>query len=106
MLVQVATILAFSLYYLVELAQGLGVNATQVLMSVVVFVVGAALLAILARGLWRGQAWARTPTVLWNVMVLLICVSLVQSGQLLTAVAVGGVAAGGIVATVASAREP
>lgn len=99
LLIQVVAILGFSVFYLVELALGGGANAVQTVMSVVVFLVGAACLAFVARGLLRGSAWARTPTVLWDVFVLLICVSLAESGQWLLAVVVGAVAAGGIAAT-------
>lgn len=101
LLLQVVAILGFSAFYLVELARGEGADAVQTLMSVVVFLVGAACLAVVARGLGRGAGWARTPAVLWNVFVLLICVSLAQSGQWALAVLVGAVAAAGIAATLA-----
>lgn len=99
---QVAAILAFCGFYLVELALGQGADAVQTLMSVVVFLVGAALLAFVGRGLWQASSWARTPSVVWNMLVLLICVSLAQSGQWLLAVVVGLVAAGGIAAALAA----
>lgn len=100
---QVVVILAFSLFYLVELARGESTEVTRVLMSVVVFVVGAAGLAVLARALLRRAGWARTPTVLWNVFLVLIAVSMFQSQQPLMATAllavslvcIGGVALGG-----------
>lgn len=104
--VQVVTILGFCVFYLVELAIGRGADTTQTIMSVVVFLGGAALLAFLARGLWRGSPWTRTPGVLWNVFVALIAVSLGQSGQWLLAVLVGAVAVGGIVGIVAPSRGP
>jgi len=102
--VQVLAILGFSGFYLVELALGAEANATQTVMSVVTFLVGAAALAVVARGLFRGAGWARTPSVLWNVLVLLIAVSLAQSGQLPWSLAVGAVAVGGIVGVLAAGR--
>lgn len=96
LLVQVVVILGFCVFYVVELALGAEADATQTAMSVVTFLVGAACLAAVARGLWRGSPWARTPAVLWNVLVMFICVSLAQSGQLPAAVALGLVAVGGI----------
>lgn len=100
-LLQVLTILGFCAFYLVELVIGEGADAAQTVMSVVTFLVGAGCLGLVARGLWRGSAWARTPAVLWNVLVLLICVSLAQSGHWVLAAVVGMVAAGGVAATLA-----
>lgn len=103
--VQVAGILALSLFYGVELAQGRGSDQARVLMSIVTFLVGAGCLALLVKALWGGAAWPRTPTVLWNVLLLIIAVTLAQAGQWLMAALLGTVSAAAVVAVVLAARR-
>ena len=55
----------------------------RVLSSVVLIAVFAAGLAFLARGLLTGHAAVRTPTVVWELLLLPVGVGLVQSGQAL-----------------------
>ncbi|WP_219232511.1 hypothetical protein [Austwickia sp. TVS 96-490-7B] len=94
--VQTGAILAASVFYLVELARGLGDDRARVLMSVVVFLVGACGLAVLGRGLWHGATWVRTPVLVWHALLVPVAVSLAQASQLIFAVMVGAVALGGL----------
>ncbi len=82
---QALTLAGFAVFYVVELALGEGSDAVQVVMSALLILVGAVGLAFLARG-WLGDAsWPRTPTIVWNALLLPVGVSLVQG----TRVAVG-----------------
>lgn len=102
--VQVLVILAFSVFYAVELAQGLGDDGTRVAMSIVVFVIGAAGLGALAWALWRGDAWPRTPAVMWNALLVPLAISLMQAGQAGLGVLVAVIAVIGIVGVWSSGR--
>jgi len=102
---QSLTLAGFTVYYLVELALGEGSDAVRVVMSALLILVGAAGLGILARG-WLGDAsWPRTPTIVWNAILLPVGISLVQGtrvavGWLVLAVAVVGLGAAWV------ARDP
>ncbi|WP_162137240.1 hypothetical protein [Austwickia chelonae] len=105
LLVQVAIILGFVAFYVVELVRGEGDDSMRVAMSVVVFLLGAAGLLVLARGLWVGSEWPRTPTVLWNVLVLLLCPTMIEAGQPLLAVGVAALCLSGAGGTILAARD-
>lgn len=84
---QALTLAGFAVYYVVELTLGEGSEAVRVVMSALLILVGAVGLAILTRG-WLGAAsWPRTPTIVWNAILLPVGISLVQG----TRVAVGWV---------------
>ena len=69
---------------------GVGVSwGPTILATVLAFGVG---LLLLARGWFRGEGWPKTPTVLWNVLLLPVAWSLRDSAQVLLALAVGLVA--------------
>lgn len=59
-------------------------------------------LALLAMGWRRGAGWPKTPTVVWNVLLLPVAWSLVQSGSVVAGLAVGAVALVGIVVAAAT----
>ena len=81
--VQVLVLVAVAAFYLYELAAGEGSDATRVVMSALLILVGAAGLALLARG-WLGDgSWPRTPTLVWSVLLLPVGVGLVQGNQTL-----------------------
>ena len=84
---QALTLAGFAVYYVVELALGEGSDAVRVLMSALLILVAAAGLGALARG-WLGVAgWPRTPTIVWNVILLPVGISLIQGNRAL----IGGV---------------
>jgi hypothetical protein len=73
----------FAVYYVVELVLGEGSDATRVLMSALLIVIAAVGLGLLSRG-WLGTAaWPRTPTIVWNVLLLPVGVSLTQGNRVL-----------------------
>lgn len=102
---QCLALAGFAVFYVVELVLGEGSDATRVVMSAVLILVGAVGLGIVARG-WLGSAqWPRTPTIVWNAILLPVGLSLVQNTRVLVGWTVIGVA---LVAIVAAwvARDP
>lgn len=84
---QALVLAGFAVYYVVELALGEGSDTVRVVMSALLILIGAAGLGWLSRG-WLGDAsWPRTPTIVWNAILLPVGISLVQG----TRVAVGWV---------------
>lgn len=84
---QALTLAGFAVYYVVELALGEGSDAVRVVMSALLILVGALGLGILARGWFGDASWPRTPTIVWNAILVPVGISLVQG----TRVAVGWV---------------
>lgn len=78
---QALALAVFAVFYLVEFVRGSGGDTARVLSSVVLIAVFAAGLAFLARGLFTGHPSVRTPTVVWELLLLPVGVGLVQSGQ-------------------------
>lgn len=103
--IQVLVIMGFSVFYVVELALGLGEDRARVAMSILVFLVGAAGLAMLARAFSRGASWPRTPSLVWHALLIPLAVSLAQAGQVLLGIGVGVIAAAGIAGVVFSRRR-
>jgi hypothetical protein len=78
---QALALVVFAVFYLVELFSGGGGDTARVLSSVVLLAVFAAGLIVLARGLLAGHPSVRTPTVVWELLLLPVGITLVQSGQ-------------------------
>ncbi|MGG5260816.1 hypothetical protein [Phycicoccus avicenniae] len=78
---QALALLGFAVFYVYELVVGEGSDAGRVVMSAVLIAIGALGLGLLARG-WLGEArWPRTPTIVWNLLVLPVGISLLQAGR-------------------------
>lgn len=103
-LAQALALVAFCGFFLYELVVGAGDDPARVVMSVVLMGIFAVALLAFARSWWRGSTARRTPTVLWNVLLLPVTWSLVQAGSWV-AWPVGLSALVGIAAAVL-AREP
>jgi hypothetical protein len=102
---QALTLAGFAVFYVVELALGEGSDAVRVVMSALLILVGAVGLGILARG-WLGAAsWPRTPTIVWNAILIPVGISLVQGTRVVVGWAVLVVAVVGIGAAW-MARDP
>ena len=103
---QALSLVGFAVYYVVELVLGEGSDTTRVLMSALLILLGGVGLGLLARG-WLGSAqWPRTPTLVWNVILLPVGVSLVQGNRVAIGWVVIAVALVAIVAAwVARDRE-
>jgi hypothetical protein len=85
---QALTLAGFAVYYVVELVLGEGSDATRVVMSALLILVGAVSLGAVARGWLGGASWQRTPTLVWNVILLPVGISLVQGNRVLVGWAV------------------
>jgi hypothetical protein len=103
--VQALALAGFAVYYVVELVLGEGSDATRVLMSALLILVAAAGLGVLARGWLGAAAWPGTPTIVWNVLLLPVGISLTQGNRVLVGWAVIVVALVGIGAAWV-ARDP
>lgn len=104
LLAQVVAFLAAAVFYVVEGLQGLGEDGARVVMSVVLFLVLAAGLFTVARGLARGASWARTPALVWNAVLLPIAWNLTEAGAYGWAALLCAVALAGLVGIVAAGR--
>jgi O-antigen/teichoic acid export membrane protein len=105
--VQALVLLGFCVFYLWELAQGGSADAGRAVMSVVLIAVFAIGLGLLGRAWQRGANWPNTPTVVWNLLLMPVSLSLVQSGHAAVGGVLAAVALGGIVAAVrARTSEP
>ena len=101
-LVEAVAVLGFALFYVYEMVTGATDDLTRAATSgVLILVFGLGLLA-LARGWARAADWPRTPTVLWNALLLPVAWSLHESDRTPVALAVGLVAVASIVAAVSS----
>lgn len=78
---QALVLVAFAAFYVYELLQGLGSDPARVAMSAVVILLGAGGLAALARAWFSGADWPRTPTVVWNVLLIPVGISLLQADR-------------------------
>lgn len=95
-------LLALALFYAYETASGAAADVARAVTSGVLILVFAVLLLVVARGWSRGADWPRTPTLLWNALLLPVAWSLHDAGRTLLAVGVAGVALGSIVAALAA----
>lgn len=95
-------LLGLGVFYGYETASGAASDATGAVSSGLLILVFAALLAVLARGWVQGADWARTPTVLWNALLLPVAWSLLDSGRAAVAAALAAAAVVGIVAAMAA----
>ena len=103
--VHVLVLVAVAVFYGVELARGEGSSTVTVVMSAVVILVFAALLALLARAWFVGSTRAAVPTFVWNGLLIPVVVALYGAEQTLIAtgvlviVVLGLVTAAGAVVT-------
>jgi hypothetical protein len=101
-LVEAVAVLGFALFYVYEMVTGATDDLARAATSgVLILVFGLGLLA-LARGWARGAAWPRTPTVLWNALLLPVAWSLHESDRTPLALAVGVLAVASIAAAVSA----
>jgi hypothetical protein len=109
-LLEAVAVLGFAGFYVYEMVTGATEDLTRAATSgALILVFGLGLLA-LARGWSRAADWPRTPTVLWNALLLPVAWSLHESGRTPVALVVGLVAVASIAAAVSAPgrreREP
>ncbi len=101
-LVEALTVLGFAAFYVYEMVTGATEDLTRAATSgALILVFGLALLA-LARGWAHAADWPRTPTVLWNALLLPVAWSLHESGRTPVALGVGLVAVASIAAALSA----
>ncbi len=99
-------LIGFVVFYVVEIALGQSDDLARAAVSGVLILAFGVGLLLLARGWFRGEGWPKTPTVLWNVLLLPVAWSLRDSAQVLLALAVGLVALACAAAAIAAPRAP
>ena len=101
-LVEAVAVLGFALFYVYEMVTGATDDLSRAATSgVLILVFGLGLLA-LARGWARAADWPRTPTVLWNALLIPVAWSLHESDRTPLALAVALVAVASIAAAVSA----
>ena len=93
---QVVALLGFVVFYLWELTQDSADDVARVVMSALLIAVFAVGIGAMARGWLRGDNGPNTPTVVWNLLLIPVGWSLVQSdhglvGGLVIVVALVGI---------------
>jgi hypothetical protein len=106
-LVEAIILLGFLVFYVYEMVVGATDDLARAGMSAALILVFGLLLVVLAVGWRRTADWARTPTLLWNALLLPVAWSLHESGWTPLAAGVGVLALVGVVAALAAPpREP
>lgn len=72
--------LGFCAFYLYELVIGEGDDAARVVMSIALMALTGVALLAMARAWRSGGTWPRTPTILWNLLMLPVAWSMHGGG--------------------------
>lgn len=102
---QAATLAGFIVFYLYEIGLGASDDLGRAGMSVVLFLVFSVGLGAMARAWLRDLGWSRTPTIVWNLLLLPVAWSLAGGSQVAIATAVGVSAILAVIAAVAAGAE-
>ena len=89
-------------FYGYEIAIGESDSIARAVMSLLLILVGAAALLLMARGWAGGSTWPRTPTIVWNALLVPVAWSLLQSGRPLIALGVAVLAVGSVLSAVSA----
>jgi len=73
-------LLGFCAFYLYELIIGEGDDAARVVMSIALMALTGVALLAMARAWRSGGTWPRTPTILWNLLMLPVAWSMHGGG--------------------------
>ncbi|WP_374970110.1 hypothetical protein [Terrabacter sp. BE26] len=101
-LLEALVVLGFAVFYAYEMVTGATDDLTRAATSGVLILIFGLGLLVLARGWSRAADWPRTPTLLWNALLLPVAWSLHESSRTPLALAVGAVAAASMVAALAA----
>lgn len=97
-LVEALLLLVTAGLYALELVDGRAEDASIASMSLVVCLIFAILLAVLAGAWFSGALWPRTPTLVWNLLLLPAAWTLTTTNGIWVGLSLAVVAAAGIVA--------
>lgn len=95
-LVEGLVLVGFAIFYVVEIVAGATDSVVRATTSGSLILLFGAGLIVLSVGWRRGAAWPRTPTLLWNALLLPVAWSLHDSGRTLLAIGVAVLAVVGI----------
>jgi hypothetical protein len=101
-LLEALVVVGFAAFYGYEIAAGATATVTTAVTSGLLILVFGAGLGALARGWFRAADWPRTPTLLWNALLLPVAWSLHDSGRTPVALGVAAMALASIGAALAS----
>jgi len=101
-LLEALVLLGFTVFYGYEMVTGATDDLARAGTSGVLILLFAIALGALAWGWSRGAEWPRTPTLLWNALLLPVAWSLQESERTGLAVAVAALAVASIVAALAA----
>jgi hypothetical protein len=96
-------LLGFACLYGYEISIGESDSLARALMSMLLILVGGVALLLLARGWRTGGSWPRTPTIVWNALLLPVAWSLHQGGRTAIGAALAALAVASVVAAIAGA---
>jgi hypothetical protein len=96
--VEALLLLATAAIYGLELADGRAEDPSTASMSMVVAIIFAILLAVLAGAWVKGALWPRSPTIVWNVLLLPAAWTLAQTNGLWFGLGLAALALAGAVA--------
>jgi hypothetical protein len=91
-LLEALVVVGFAVFFAYEIATGATSTVTTAVTSGLLILVFGVGLGLLARGWFRGRDWPRTPTLLWNVLLLPVAWSLHDSDRTPVALGVAAVA--------------
>lgn len=103
-LLEALVVLGFGAFWAYEVIVGAADDATRAVTSGLLIVLFGIALLVLARGWFGPREWPRTPTVLWNVLLLPVAWSLRDAGRTPLALAVAVVAIVSVVVAVSAPR--
>lgn len=98
-LIEAALLVVTAALYGLELVDGRAADANTASMSLVVCLIFAILLAVLAAAWHKGARWPRTPTLVWNVLLLPAAWTLTTTNGIWVGLTLAVVAVAGIVAS-------
>jgi hypothetical protein len=101
-LLEALVVVGFAGFFAYEIATGATSTVTTAVMSGLLILVFGVGLGALARGWFRARDWPRTPTLLWNVLLLPVAWSLHDADRTPVALGVAAVALASIGAALAS----
>ncbi|HET8601664.1 MAG TPA: hypothetical protein VFL99_15155 [Segeticoccus sp.] len=101
---QALVLLGFVVFYLLELGAGASDSPARVVTSAILILVFAVALGVLAKYLWQRARQARTPALVWNVLMLPVGWTLAQSGRADIGWPVIGVAVVAVVTVILASR--
>ncbi len=90
-------------FYGYEIAVGASDSVARAVMSTLLILVGGVALLLLARGWRSGGSWPRTPTIVWNALLVPVAWSLHQGGKSAIGLALAVLALVSVVAAIAAA---